>query len=199
MVPGPLACQLAGMTAPSGDDTYASCSWSLVSVVSLVRGLGRRSLLRTFTALEALFKPRGFLPLGGSPCHPSSSRHANDCCFFLGHGSRWLARAEHLAADTETRDKTPLSSCDQSSLRPHVLAMLKLLRTMLVLSRKIGEQLIIGDDICITVAAICGNQVRLGITAPPEIRVLRMELCAPEPSDASISDKSDESTPTESG
>jgi carbon storage regulator CsrA len=53
---------------------------------------------------------------------------------------------------------------------------------MLVLTRKIGEQLIIGDDIRITVAEICGNQVRLGIAAPPEICVLRKELCTSEAS-----------------
>jgi carbon storage regulator len=51
---------------------------------------------------------------------------------------------------------------------------------MLVLSRKIGEQILIGDAIRVTVAGICGNKVRLGITAPAEICVLRMELCVPQ-------------------
>jgi carbon storage regulator CsrA len=67
---------------------------------------------------------------------------------------------------------------------------------MLVLSRKIGEQLIIGDDISVTVAAICGNQVRLGILAPPDVRILRTELCTPEASGSGSPDRSGEPTPS---
>lgn len=47
---------------------------------------------------------------------------------------------------------------------------------MLVLSRKPGEKLCIGNDIVLTVAGVKGNQVRLAIAAPPETRVLRSEL-----------------------
>jgi carbon storage regulator len=47
---------------------------------------------------------------------------------------------------------------------------------MLILSRRPGESLTIGDDIRITVVSINGNQIRLGIHAPREIRVLRDEI-----------------------
>lgn len=47
---------------------------------------------------------------------------------------------------------------------------------MLVLSRRLGETLIIGDDIKITVLGISGNQVRLGIAAPKEVTVHREEV-----------------------
>jgi len=48
---------------------------------------------------------------------------------------------------------------------------------MLVLIRKPGEELIIGDNIRLTVVAIHGSQVRLGITAPIEMPVRRQEMC----------------------
>ena len=44
---------------------------------------------------------------------------------------------------------------------------------MLVLTRKLMERLVIGDNICITVVRIEGGQVRLGIEAPPEVRIVR--------------------------
>jgi len=47
---------------------------------------------------------------------------------------------------------------------------------MLILSRRAGESLTIGDDIVVTVIAINGNQIKLGITAPREVRVLREEI-----------------------
>ena len=47
---------------------------------------------------------------------------------------------------------------------------------MLVLSRRLGETLIIGDDIKITVLGISGNQVRLGIAAPKEVSIHREEV-----------------------
>jgi carbon storage regulator len=47
---------------------------------------------------------------------------------------------------------------------------------MLILSRRPGESLTIGDDITITVVSINGNQIRLGINAPREVRVLRDEI-----------------------
>jgi carbon storage regulator len=47
---------------------------------------------------------------------------------------------------------------------------------MLILSRRTGESLTIGDDIVITVVAINGNQIRLGIAAPRDVRVLREEI-----------------------
>jgi carbon storage regulator len=47
---------------------------------------------------------------------------------------------------------------------------------MLILSRRPGESIRIGDDVMITVISISGNQIRLGIRAPREIRVLREEI-----------------------
>ncbi len=47
---------------------------------------------------------------------------------------------------------------------------------MLVLSRRLGETLIIGDDVKITVLGISGNQVRLGIAAPKNVSVHREEV-----------------------
>jgi carbon storage regulator len=47
---------------------------------------------------------------------------------------------------------------------------------MLVLSRKLGERIRIGDSIVVTVVRINGGGVRLGIEAPPELAVVREEL-----------------------
>ena len=47
---------------------------------------------------------------------------------------------------------------------------------MLVLTRKTGETLMIGDDISLTVLGVKGNQVRIGISAPTEVSVHREEI-----------------------
>ena len=47
---------------------------------------------------------------------------------------------------------------------------------MLVLTRRAGESITIGDNIVVTVVAAGGGQVRLGITAPHHVRVLREEI-----------------------
>jgi carbon storage regulator len=47
---------------------------------------------------------------------------------------------------------------------------------MLVLSRKLHESIIINDNIRVTIVQIKGDRVRLGITAPPEVRVDREEV-----------------------
>ena len=47
---------------------------------------------------------------------------------------------------------------------------------MLVLSRKVGERIWIGDRIAVTVVRIAGGGVRLGIEAPPEMPVVREEI-----------------------
>ncbi len=47
---------------------------------------------------------------------------------------------------------------------------------MLVLTRKPGERLFIGDDIEITVVSVRGDQVRLGVTAPRSVAICRSEL-----------------------
>jgi carbon storage regulator len=52
---------------------------------------------------------------------------------------------------------------------------------MLVLSRRIGEQIVIDENIVVTVISVRGNQVRLGFTAPPEVSICRQELLSREP------------------
>ena len=47
---------------------------------------------------------------------------------------------------------------------------------MLVLSRRVRERIKLGDSIVVTVIRVGGDRVRLGIEAPPQIKVLREEL-----------------------
>ena len=47
---------------------------------------------------------------------------------------------------------------------------------MLVLSRKIGESIIIDGDITVTITAVDGNKVRIGVSAPPNVRIDREEI-----------------------
>ena len=47
---------------------------------------------------------------------------------------------------------------------------------MLVVSRKIGERILIGDKIAVTVVKLAGGAVRLGVDAPAEMAVMREEL-----------------------
>jgi carbon storage regulator len=56
---------------------------------------------------------------------------------------------------------------------------------MLVLSRKLGEKIVIGDNIVVTVVKIDRNQIRIGIEAPHEVPVYREEI-APDRSKAAV-------------
>jgi len=47
---------------------------------------------------------------------------------------------------------------------------------MLILTRRAGESLMIGEDVSITVLGVKGNQVRIGIDAPKEVAVHREEI-----------------------
>ena len=49
---------------------------------------------------------------------------------------------------------------------------------MLVLGRKINESVVIGDEIIVTVLSVDGDRVKIGIEAPPRVRILRQELHA---------------------
>ncbi len=48
---------------------------------------------------------------------------------------------------------------------------------MLILTRKIGQGFMIGQDVEITITEISGDKVRVGIEAPKDVKVLRRELC----------------------
>lgn len=47
---------------------------------------------------------------------------------------------------------------------------------MLILTRRVGETLMVGDDVKVTVLGVKGNQIRIGIEAPKEIAVHRQEI-----------------------
>ena len=47
---------------------------------------------------------------------------------------------------------------------------------MLILTRRVGETLIIGDEVSLTVLGVRGNQVRVGVNAPKEVSVHRKEI-----------------------
>jgi len=47
---------------------------------------------------------------------------------------------------------------------------------MLILTRRVGETLVVGDDVTVTVLGVKGNQVRLGVNAPKDVSVHREEI-----------------------
>jgi carbon storage regulator len=47
---------------------------------------------------------------------------------------------------------------------------------MLILTRRVGESLMVGDDITVTVLGVKGNQVRIGVNAPRDVAVHREEI-----------------------
>lgn len=49
---------------------------------------------------------------------------------------------------------------------------------MLILTRRVGEMLVIGNDVTVTVLGVKGNQVRIGVNAPKDVAVHREEIYA---------------------
>ena len=47
---------------------------------------------------------------------------------------------------------------------------------MLILTRRVGETIMIGDDVTVTILGVKGNQVRIGVNAPKEVSVHREEI-----------------------
>ncbi|ENT5432092.1 carbon storage regulator CsrA [Pseudomonas aeruginosa] len=47
---------------------------------------------------------------------------------------------------------------------------------MLILTRRVGETLMVGDDVTVTVLGVKGNQVRIGVNAPKEVAVHREDI-----------------------
>ncbi len=60
--------------------------------------------------------------------------------------------------------------------RPEPRADEKLEKTMLILTRRVGETLMVGDEITVTVLGVKGNQVRIGVNAPRDVAVHREEI-----------------------
>jgi carbon storage regulator len=61
-------------------------------------------------------------------------------------------------------------------LRCHIVPGFKEDLEMLVLTRKVGEEIVIGGDIRLTVVAVQGGKVRIGVSAPKEVVVDRQEV-----------------------
>jgi carbon storage regulator len=55
---------------------------------------------------------------------------------------------------------------------------------MLILNRRVGEAVVIGGGVRVTVEEVHGGRVKLGFVAPPEVPIYREEICPPELLDA---------------
>lgn len=69
---------------------------------------------------------------------------------------------------------------------------------MLILSRRTDESIVIGDEVTITILSVKGKQVRIGITAPPDVSVHREEIYqriqAGDPAEGEVAPSSEEAS-----
>jgi len=63
---------------------------------------------------------------------------------------------------------------------------------MLILTRRVGETLMVGDDVTVTVLGVKGNQVRIGVNAPKDVSVHREEIYQRIQKEKSESNESDD-------